>query len=228
MRSEANFYRRSPRRNICQWHRNTNNSHKRNNVISSPVAPNTGTSTTSGTSITSPTSTSSTSGIASGFSVMDEHRRIFGFRPSVGGSQRQRNAGRGRAVSIPARPRQTTFSPKNTWTKTFLYLAKKHQTTVPSAAEKIALTYGELGEQKIIAIDSTRLKPVTRLDSSEAVDSTRVKPLTRPDSTRSETEMTRLVTRPLSDSTGDSTCRGPVTTLVVCFVVFWWRVLGRQ
>jgi hypothetical protein len=81
---------------------------------------------------------------------MDEHRRIFGFRPSVGGSQRQRNAGRGRAVSIPARPRQTTFSPKNTWTKTFLYLAKKHQTTVPSAAEKIALTCGELGEQKII------------------------------------------------------------------------------
>jgi hypothetical protein len=32
MRSEANFYRRSPRRNICQWHRNTNS------VISSPVA----------------------------------------------------------------------------------------------------------------------------------------------------------------------------------------------
>jgi hypothetical protein len=71
-----------------------------------------------------------------------------------------------------------------------------------------------------VAIDSTRLKPVTRLDSSEAtdstrlewshwLDSTRVKPLTRldsirnwNDSTRDSTfsDSTRLVTRPVDDS----------------------------
>ena len=35
MRSEANFYRRSPRRNICQWHRNTKNSHKQCYIFAS-------------------------------------------------------------------------------------------------------------------------------------------------------------------------------------------------
>ncbi len=118
----------------------------------SPVPVASTSSTASGTTtgplgLTSTASTSTT-GIASGSSVLDEHRRIFGFRPSVGGSQRQRNAAR--AVSVPARPRQTTFSPKNTWTKVFVCLAKKSRTTVPSAAEKIALSCSGLGEQKII------------------------------------------------------------------------------
>ena len=55
-----------------------------NSVVSLPVVA-ANTSMTSGTRVTS---TIAPSGMALHSSVIDEHRRIFGFRPSVGGFQR--------------------------------------------------------------------------------------------------------------------------------------------
>ena len=75
----------------------------------------------------------------------EEHRRIFGFRPSSGASRSRPVSGnsRGRGRRQPA-----AFSPyfhrKNTWTRAFVCLAFSEQNALPSTSEKITLTLNGL------------------------------------------------------------------------------------
>ena len=87
----------------------------------------------------------------------EEHRRIFGYRPSSGASRSRPGSGnsRGRGRRQPA-----AFSPyfhrKNTWTRAFVCLAFSEQNALPSTSERITLTLNSLTS----VIDcSTRSKP---------------------------------------------------------------------
>ncbi|KAK2556232.1 G2/M phase-specific E3 ubiquitin-protein ligase [Acropora cervicornis] len=79
-------------------------------------------------------------------SALKEHRRIFGYRPPVGSVQSARSSNsRGkRGGSSPY------FIPRNTWTRSFVCLAKKDSRSAPSASKRIALSAAELGEKKIV------------------------------------------------------------------------------
>jgi len=79
-------------------------------------------------------------------SALEEHRRIFGYRPPVGSVQSARSSNsRGkRGGSSPY------FIPRNTWTRSFVCLAKKDSRSAPSSSERIALSAAELGEKKIV------------------------------------------------------------------------------
>ena len=79
-------------------------------------------------------------------SALEEHRRIFGYRPSVGPFQKARSTNsRGkRGGGSPY------FIPRNTWTRSFLCLGKKDSISPPSASEKIALSAAGLGEKRIV------------------------------------------------------------------------------
>ena len=80
----------------------------------------------------------------------EEHRRIFGYRPSSGASRSRPGSGnsRGRGRRQPA-----AFSPyfhrKNTWTRAFVCLAFSEQNALPSTSERITLTLNGLGEKKL-------------------------------------------------------------------------------
>ena len=75
----------------------------------------------------------------------EEHRRIFGYRPSSGASRSRPGSGnsRGRGRRQPA-----AFSPyfhrKNTWTRAFVCLAFSEQNALPSTSERIILTLNGL------------------------------------------------------------------------------------
>ena len=75
----------------------------------------------------------------------EEHRRIFGYRPSSGASRSRPGSGnsRGRGRRQPA-----AFSPyfhrKNTWTRAFVCLAFSEQNALPSTSERITLTLNGL------------------------------------------------------------------------------------
>jgi len=79
-------------------------------------------------------------------SALKEHRRIFGYRPPVGSVQSARSSNsRGkRGGSSPY------FIPRNTWTRSFVCLAKKDSRSAPSSSERIALSAAELGEKNIV------------------------------------------------------------------------------
>ena len=80
----------------------------------------------------------------------EEHRRIFGYRPSSGASQSWPGSGnsRGRGRRQPA-----AFSPyfhrKNMSTRAFVCLAFSKQNALPSTSERITLTLNGLGEKKL-------------------------------------------------------------------------------
>ena len=80
----------------------------------------------------------------------EEHRRIFGYRPSSGASQSWPGSGnnRGRGRRQPA-----AFSPyfhrKNMSTRAFVCLAFRKQNALPSTSERITLTLNGLGEKKL-------------------------------------------------------------------------------
>lgn len=91
---------------------------------------------------------------AAGLPVVEEHRRLFGFRPpnnsrastsSRSGKQpapkrRMVATSTGEQISIPVR---------NTWTRTFVCLEKKNATTPPSAFEKVSMALAGLEEKSI-------------------------------------------------------------------------------
>ena len=79
-------------------------------------------------------------------SALEEHRRIFEYSPPVGSVQSARSwnsRGKGGGGSL-------YFIPRNTWTRSFVCLAKKDSRCAPSASERIALSAAELGEKKIV------------------------------------------------------------------------------
>ena len=79
-------------------------------------------------------------------SALEEHRRIFGYRPPVGSVQRaQSSTSRGKwGGGIPY------YILRNTWARSFVCLAKKDSRSAPSACERIALSAAGLGEKKIV------------------------------------------------------------------------------
>ena len=75
----------------------------------------------------------------------EEHRRIFGYRPSSGVSRSRPGSGnsRGRGRRQPA-AFSRYFHRKNTWTRAFLCLAFSEQNALPSTSERITLTLNGL------------------------------------------------------------------------------------
>ena len=80
----------------------------------------------------------------------EEHRRIFGYRPSSGASRSRPGSGnsRGRGRRQPA-AFLPYFHRKNTWTRAFVCLAFSEQNALPSTSERITLTLNGLGEKKL-------------------------------------------------------------------------------
>lgn len=76
---------------------------------------------------------------------LEEHRRIFGYRPPVGAVRRPNQANG--ATKARGRP---YFFPKNTFTRKYVCLAKTDQVAAPTASERIRLTMASLGEAKIV------------------------------------------------------------------------------
>ena len=69
-------------------------------------------------------------------SALEEHRRIFGYRPPVGSVQRVwSSTSCGKQVGG-----SPYFIPRNTWTRSFVCLAKKDSRSAPSVCERIALS----------------------------------------------------------------------------------------
>ena len=77
----------------------------------------------------------------------EEHRRIFGYRPSSGASRSRPGSGnsRGRGRRQPAAAFLPYFHRKNTWTRAFVCLAFSEQNALPSTSERITLTLNSLG-----------------------------------------------------------------------------------
>lgn len=87
--------------------------------------------------------------------ALQEHRRIFGYRPPASSSRppkrpaQRSSSTRGRGSKSPT-PYSRQYIPKNTLTKAFVCLAKVNQSYPPNAAERISLSLAGLGEQKVI------------------------------------------------------------------------------
>ncbi|KAJ7394930.1 hypothetical protein OS493_000767 [Desmophyllum pertusum] len=79
-------------------------------------------------------------------SALEEHGRIFGYRPPVGAVRRPLQASR----ATKARGRPYLFVPKNTFTRAFVCLANTDQVSAPTASERIRLTMAGLGEAKVV------------------------------------------------------------------------------
>ena len=75
----------------------------------------------------------------------EEHRRIFGYRPSSGASRSrpgsENSRGRGRRQPAAFLP---YFHRKNTWTRVFVCLAFSEKNALPSTSERITLTQNSL------------------------------------------------------------------------------------
>ena len=82
-------------------------------------------------------------------SALEEHRRIFGFRPPSGPAAR-RPSGASRGARGARRGARPYFVPKNTFTRTFVCLADSEQDVIPDASERIRLSMAGLGEAKIV------------------------------------------------------------------------------
>ena len=81
-------------------------------------------------------------------SALEEHRRIFGFRPPVGpAARRPPVTSRGARGNPSGRP---YYVPKNTFTRLFVCLANTEQDVMPDASERIPLSMAGLGEAKIV------------------------------------------------------------------------------
>lgn len=100
-------------------------------------------------------STSSCQTSAAAAAAVDEHRRIFGYRPSRASARLPirppaRRIGRGRIRGTPYPGASSSKSKsKNTFTRAFVCLSNMNQTLPPNAAEKISLSLAGLGEEKI-------------------------------------------------------------------------------
>ncbi len=86
-------------------------------------------------------------------SALQEHRRIFGYRPPAATRSRQSHVSRAASASYTnVRNITTPYSKaslkKNTFTKAFICLSKVNQCSPPNAAERIRLSLAGLGEQK--------------------------------------------------------------------------------
>ena len=87
-------------------------------------------------------------------SALQEHRRIFGYRPPAATRSRQSHVSRAASASYTnVRNITTPYSKaslkKNTFTKAFVCLSKVNQCSPPNAAERIRLSLAGSGEQKI-------------------------------------------------------------------------------
>lgn len=115
---------------------------------SSVASVTTGTST----SVALPIPTVSTVHTPSSSLALQEHRRIFGYRPpATARSNRQSHVARFGCTSTRSMvtPYTKKSNQKNTFTKTFVCLSNVNQCCPPSAAERIKLSLAGLGEQKI-------------------------------------------------------------------------------
>ena len=79
-------------------------------------------------------------------SALEEHRRIFGFRPPVGPTARRPSV-TSRGARNSSKP---YFVPKNTFTRAFVCLANTDQEFTPDASERIRLSCAGLGEAKVV------------------------------------------------------------------------------
>lgn len=103
--------------------------------ISTPVAP--------------PIPAASSVQASTAYLALQEHRRIFGYRPpATTRSSRQSHVSRSSARNMITPYSKKTLQ-KNTFTKAFVCLSKVNQCCPPNAAERIRLSLAGLGEQKI-------------------------------------------------------------------------------
>lgn len=88
-------------------------------------------------------------------SALEEHRRLFGYRPPAATSRsRQSHVSRAASANYTSVRNITTpyskkILKKNTFTKAFVCLSKVNQRSPPNAAERIRLSLAGLGEQKV-------------------------------------------------------------------------------
>ena len=116
-------------------------------VSSASTSLSTTTSTTpAGTGTATSSAATINSAPPSANPVQEEHRRIFGFRPSAISSRTSRGA---RGFSSSTRRHHPYPRAGQTWTRAFVCLASKSQDHPPSASQRTELSLNGLGERKI-------------------------------------------------------------------------------
>ena len=88
--------------------------------------------------------------------VVEEHRRLFGYRPpknsrvcSNSSSMNGKQPAPKRCVVATSTGDRISIPVRNTWTRTFVCLEKKNATTAPSPFEKVSMALAGLEERSI-------------------------------------------------------------------------------
>ena len=89
-------------------------------------------------------------------SVVEEHRRLFGYRPpnnsrassSTSSSNGKQPVAKHRVVATSTGDR-ISIPVRNTWTRTFVCLGKRNATTAPSTFEKVSMALAGLEEKSM-------------------------------------------------------------------------------